>query len=136
MESLNDVGVRLRPAVPGDEPILLHILRQPAVEQAKELGLLDDMVRSARVDVPLRNAMIVCANDLPIGVLSIDRRPGDWPLKALHIESDHRRKGFGSLLPLAFQEEAQRADVGLLVVLPLNGPVLPLFRKYGFDAVT
>ncbi|MBN3751441.1 GNAT family N-acetyltransferase [Paraburkholderia sp. Tr-20389] len=132
MESTNFVNLKLRPCGPGDEPILLRILKPSMALRAQGYELLGDVMRFGQHDGQLATAMLACADDVPIGVLNIDRRPTEWRLTALHIDLDHRGKGYGSLLLVAVQDEAQLAKVSISVILERGNPAVRLFIKHGF----
>ncbi|CAD6513202.1 GNAT family N-acetyltransferase [Paraburkholderia sabiae] len=136
MEPTNFVSLKLRPCGPGDEPILLRILKPSTALRAEGYELLGDVVQFGHQDTQLGKAMLACADEVPIGVLDIDRRPREWRLRALHIDLDHRGKGFGSLLLIAVQDEAQLARVNVSAILERTNPAVRLFVKHGFIIAT
>ncbi|HWT35363.1 MAG TPA: GNAT family N-acetyltransferase [Paraburkholderia sp.] len=136
MKPTNFVSLKLRPCGPGDEPILLRILKPSTAFQARGYELLGDVVQFSQQDAQLTEAMLACADDVPIGVLNIERRPKDWRLRALHIDLDHRGKGYGSLLLIAVQDEAQLARVNVSAILERASPAVRLFVKHGFVIAT
>ncbi len=136
MRPMNTVRLRLRPVVPADHPTVLRILKEATAEQAASQGLIDDVVQFGREDLILKDAMLVCADDEPIGILSVDKRPGDWRLRALKIEAGYRRKGFGTLLLLAILDEAQAARVSVSVILEHGNAAIRLFQRQGFEILT
>jgi GNAT superfamily N-acetyltransferase len=136
MESPNFVSLKLRPCGPGDEPILLRILKPSTALRAEGYELLGDVVRFGQQDPQLARALLACADEVPIGVLNIDKRPREWRLTALHIDLEHRGKGFGSLLLIAVQDEAQLARVNVSAILERANPAVRLFVKHGFVIAT
>ncbi|MEM5365375.1 GNAT family N-acetyltransferase [Paraburkholderia azotifigens] len=132
MQSTNFVSLKLRPCEPGDAPILLRILKQSTALPAQGYELPGDVMQFGQRNTQLAKAMLACAGDVPIGVLDIDRRPREWRLRALHIDLDHRGKGFGSLLLSAVQDEAQLARVNVSAILERANPAVRLFIKHGF----
>ncbi|ACC75421.1 GNAT family N-acetyltransferase [Paraburkholderia phymatum] len=136
MESTDFVNLKLRPCGPGDEAILLRILKPSTALRAQGYELLGDVVQFGQHDTQLANAMLAFADGVPIGVLNIDRRPTEWRITALHIDLDHRGKGYGSLLLIAVQDEAQLAKVSVSAILERGNPAVRLFIKHGFTIAT
>jgi ribosomal protein S18 acetylase RimI-like enzyme len=136
MESTNFVSLKLRPCAPGDEPVLLRILKPSTALLAEGYELLGDVVRFGQHDPQIAKALLAYADDVPVGVLNIDRRPREWRLTALHIDPEHRGKGFGSLLLLTVQDEVELARVSVSAIVERTNPAVRLFIKHGFVIAT
>jgi ribosomal protein S18 acetylase RimI-like enzyme len=125
-----------RPATAADIPFLLALRRETMDGHMVASGIaVDDDSRRARVMHQFECAEILLASDLPVGLLKLQRQPGEWEIVQLQLARAVRGRGFGrSLLEDILAEAVRNSAAVRLSVLKAN-PARRLYEKLGFKVV-
>jgi ribosomal protein S18 acetylase RimI-like enzyme len=83
-----------------------------------------------------RRWQIITANGTDVGLLDVERRPGEIYLARIEIHPDHQGRGFGTRLIRALIDEAGQQDQELVLdVLAVNQRAQALYRRLGLAEV-
>lgn len=148
--TLEQAGLRLRPATSGDLPFLMQLYAAWRVPEllmipwtaAEKQAFLEDQFR-------LQHSHFVChfaqadfwlVSDLasrPIGQLYLDRSGTDWRLVEILLATESRRRGHGRRLIRWIQEEAATARATVRLQVAANNPsARALYLRLGFVEIT
>lgn len=139
----------LRPSTIADEPFLRALFRSTR-EALLESMPCDDTQRAAICDMQFRaqtmsyrdmypqaSSLIVADEDgQPIGRLTQALEDGILVLVDIALLPQARRRGIGSALLRALQEEADCRGVPLVLSVDVSNPASRLYRRLGFEAVS
>jgi GNAT superfamily N-acetyltransferase len=83
-----------------------------------------------------RRWKIITANGTDIGMIDVERRPGEICLSRIEIHPDHQGRGIGSRIIKALLDEAGQRDQDLVLdVLAVNERAQALYRRLGLAEV-
>lgn len=140
---LAHVGLRLRPALPGDDGFLKALyastrddLRAMLAPPMRD-GLLDMQWRAQRAgyrhDFPDADDLIVEAGGAPLGRLLLERTLRPWRIVDIALLPAARGRGHGAALLGALQASAAAAGTGLALTVRRDNPgARRLYRAAGF----
>lgn len=125
-----------RPATTADIPFLLALRQETMDGHLAASGVqVDDDSRRARVMHQFECAEVLLGDDLPVGLLKLQRRHGEWEIVQLQLARAVRGRGFGrSLLEDILAEAVRNGAAVRLSVLKAN-PAKRLYEKLGFKVV-
>jgi ribosomal protein S18 acetylase RimI-like enzyme len=128
--------VSKRPATIADIPFLLALRQETMDGHLAASGVaVDDDSRRARVMHRFECAQILLGDGIPVGLLKLQRRPGEWEIVQLQLARQVRGRGLGrSLLEEILAEAARTGAAIRLSVLKAN-PARRLYQNLGFKVV-
>ncbi len=130
--------IALRSATPADSEFCFQLHQAAMGDYVAAIWGWDDQVQRgfhARSFDPGR-WQIITANGTDIGMLDVERRPGEIYLSRIEIHPDHQGRGFGTRLIKALIAEAGQQDQNLVLdVLAVNQRAQALYRRLGFTEV-
>jgi len=141
-------ALTLRPAGPGDAPLLFTLFRCTRVAEASRWGWVGDQLtefldtqwqmeqRMHRTRYPEADDAIVLADGEPVGRLLVDRTNGRIFLVDLTLLPKARGKGIGTRLVRDLLVEAEFDGLPLRLSVPRGSRALGLLRRVGLEVVT
>ena len=137
-------SLEFREAIPGDEAVLLPMMRALAEQDPEVIPFNESAVRAAfhqflalpafgRIWLLYRGAELIGYIILAIG-FSFEFRGHDAFIDELYIALAHRRRGFGRQAMAFVEQEAREMGVNAihLEVDPGNDSALELYRRAGY----
>jgi ribosomal protein S18 acetylase RimI-like enzyme len=130
--------IRLRSATAADSEFCYRLHKAAMGDYVAAVWGWDEKVQRgfhARSFNP-RRWKIITANGTDIGLLDVERRPGEMYLSRIEIHPDHQGRGYGSRLIRALIDEAGQRDQDLVLdVLAVNLRAQALYRRLGLAEV-
>jgi len=130
--------IALRRATPADSEFCFQLHKAAMGDYVAAIWGWDEPVQRglhARAFDP-RRWQIITANGTDVGMLNVERRPGEIYLARIEIHPDHQGRGFGTRLIRALLDEAgQRGQDLVLDVLAVNQRAQALYRRLGLAEV-
>jgi ribosomal protein S18 acetylase RimI-like enzyme len=120
----------------GDIPFLLALRQETMDGHLAASGIaVEDASRRERVMHEFECAEILLGDEIPIGLLKLQRRPGEWEIVQLQLAPSVQGHGFGrSLLEDILAQAVRDGAAVRLSVLKAN-PAKRLYEQLGFKVV-
>lgn len=126
----------LRAATPADLPFLLALRREsmgPHLAASGLHGTPDDYL--ARVMHRFDCAEVLVMHGQPIGLLKLQRDPGEWQVLQLQLSASAQGQGIGRRLLEDILADASRAGVPVTLSVLKANPAKQLYERLGFVVV-
>jgi ribosomal protein S18 acetylase RimI-like enzyme len=130
--------IALRPATAADSEFCFKLHKAAMGDYVTAIWGWDEKVQRgfhARSFSP-RRWKIITANGTDVGMLDVERRPGEIYLSRIEIHPKHQGRGIGTRLINALLDEAGQRDQDLVLdVLAVNERAQALYRRLGLTEV-
>lgn len=126
-------AVTLRPARASDEPFLLALRRRSMTVHLERSGEpTDEASHLWRLRYRFADAQIVSHDELPIGLLKVQREPAEWRLVQVQLLPDWQGRGIGGDLVGALLDQAAQARCPVRLGVLQGNPARRLYERLGF----
>jgi ribosomal protein S18 acetylase RimI-like enzyme len=131
-------AIALRPAIPADAEFCYQLHKAAMGEYITTTWGWDEQVQRAfheRAFNP-HQWQIITAGSADVGMLDVDRRPGEIYLSRIEIHPGHQGQGIGTRVISALLDEAERKGQDLVLdVLTVNHRAQALYQRLGLKEV-
>jgi GNAT superfamily N-acetyltransferase len=138
---------RLRPVTPEDETFLQRVYASTRVEELAVTGWSEEQKTAFlqhqftaqdahyRKHYPTAEFSVIEEEGLSVGRLYVDRWTREIRIMDIALLPEHRRKGTGTLLIAALQEEARATAKALSIHVEKFNPAMRLYERLGFKPI-
>jgi len=136
--------IHLRPARADDAAFLSRVYASTRTEELEQVNWTDEqkavflqMQFDAQTDhykknYPTAEYLVVERDGLPIGRLTLERKPGQLLMMELSLLPEARNQGIGATLIQGLMDEAAGVGVPLVLRVEFFNPVIRLYTRLGF----
>lgn len=125
-----------RAATQADLPFLLALRSESMGPHLAAAGMdCSQEAQLARVLHHFDCAQILLGDDTPIGLLKLQREPGEWRVLQLQLSEAVRGQGLGRRVLQDVLAEARRSGVKVTLTVLKANPAKGLYERLGFSVV-
>ena len=143
-----DNRITIRPATPGDDPLLLSLFAEEKAAELLPLGLEAEQLRpllemqcrgrpfSYSEAATAADHILCTADGTAVGRILVDRKPECLHVMDVAVLTAYRNRGFATQALQQIKDEAGKASLPVRLRVMQNNPAERLYQRLGFTQVS